>query len=95
MTADDSVEWQCRPGLAAPASAPPPWSSETGFRLAQKIRFGPCIPVGIQRVRDDVGPTSGLSHLRVELLHRGGHRGVLEVGAEDEVICAPPCIFHS
>jgi hypothetical protein len=41
--------------------------SETGVRLAQKLRVGPCIPVGIQLEKTEAGPTSGptwhLSHL--------------------------------
>jgi hypothetical protein len=43
-----------------------PWS-ENGVRLAQKMPVGPCIPVGAQRQKAGVGPTSGptwrVSHL--------------------------------
>jgi hypothetical protein len=51
--------------------------SEKSVRLAQKMRVGPCIPVGIQREKAGVGPTSGptwrLSHFRVSTarLRRG------------------------
>ena len=41
--------------------------SEKGVRLAQKMQVGPCVPVGIQLEKTEVGPTSGpswrLSHL--------------------------------
>jgi hypothetical protein len=33
--------------------------SEEGVRLAQKTQVGPYIPVGIQLLKDEVGPTSG------------------------------------
>jgi hypothetical protein len=40
--------------------------SDNDVRLAQKLHFGPCIPVGIQVQKAEVGPTSGptwrLSH---------------------------------
>jgi hypothetical protein len=35
--------------------------SEEGVRLAQKMHVGPCIPVGMQRLKAEGGPT-GLSH---------------------------------
>ena len=41
--------------------------SEKGVRLAQKMQVGPCIPVGIQTEKVEVGPTSRptwrLSHI--------------------------------
>jgi hypothetical protein len=41
--------------------------SEKGVRLVQTMPVGPCIPVGIQLEKAEVGPTSGptrrLSHL--------------------------------
>ena len=33
--------------------------SEKAVRLAQTIQVGPCIPVGIQRWKAEVGPTPG------------------------------------
>jgi hypothetical protein len=33
--------------------------SEKGVRLAQKMQVGPCIPVGNQLEKAEVGPTSG------------------------------------
>ena len=58
-----------------------------GVRLAQKVQFGPCIPVGIQPCQAEVGPSSGptpwrlasLSHLgerrqKVQAPERGGER---------------------
>jgi hypothetical protein len=33
--------------------------SEQAVRLAQKVQVGPCIPVGIQLEKAEVGPTSG------------------------------------
>jgi hypothetical protein len=39
--------------------------SEKGVRLAQKMQVGPCIPVGIQLEKAEVGPTFSLSNLGV------------------------------
>ena len=61
------------PGPSYPQGEPLPGqnyitSSEEGVRLAQKMRVGPCIPVGIQQEKAEVGPTSGptwrFPHLR-------------------------------
>jgi hypothetical protein len=38
------------------------FKSEQCARLAQKMQVGPCIPVGIQLEKAEVGPTFGLSH---------------------------------
>ena len=58
--------------------------SEQGVRLAQSTQVGPCIPVGIQLYRADVGPTSGptrcLSHFR-----RGGEPERFLVKAADHL----------
>jgi hypothetical protein len=36
-----------------------PSRGETGFRLAQTMQFGPHTSVGVQRLKAEVGPTSG------------------------------------
>jgi hypothetical protein len=53
-----------RPGPSPPGSHSSAFycrssASEKGVRLAQKFQAGPCIPVGIQLEKAEVGPTSG------------------------------------
>ena len=64
------------------ALAPNPFS-EKGVRLAQNMQVGPCIPVGIQLQKAEVGPTSGqtwrLSHFD------GGAGGLRDVRVRDGV----------
>jgi hypothetical protein len=59
---------------------PGPRLIEKGVRLAQKMQVGPCIPVGIQRLRAAVGPTSGptwrLSHFGRQRLGEVVHHRV-------------------
>ena len=56
--------------------------SEKGVRLAQKMQVGPCIPVGTQLYKAEIGPTSGptwlLSHL------------VLVLGLVEAIVYARP-----
>ena len=49
---------RCR-AVASPAVAARRTPIERGVRLAQKAQVGPCIPVGIQLQRAEVGPSSG------------------------------------
>jgi hypothetical protein len=55
--------------------------SEKGVRLAQKMQVGPCIPVGIQLFKAEVGPTSGPTRRLSHLDDLGG--GHLVVGLVD------------
>ena len=48
--------------------------SKKGVRLAQKMQVGPYVPVGIQLLKDEVGPTSGPTW---RLSHLSGNRGVV------------------
>ena len=52
--------------LVATCSHMPQYSGEKGVRLAQKMQAGPCIRVGVQLQKAEVGPSSGstwrLSH---------------------------------
>jgi hypothetical protein len=80
-------------------------ASERGVRLAQKMQVGPCISVGMQLEKAEVGPTSGptwrLSHLKTSLqaqklfksrchpLELGPSRGCQS--HSDHLM--PPCIF--
>jgi hypothetical protein len=70
--------------------------SERGVRLAQKMRVGPRIPVGIPLETVDAGPTSRptcpLSHLR---RHRASAQALAVVGATEPYanhVC--PSILH-
>ena len=63
--------WVPRPTRRCTISSAAP-SSEKAVRLAQKMVGGPCITVGIQLQKAEVGPTSGptwrLSHFRAGAL---------------------------
>jgi hypothetical protein len=56
-----------------------------GVKFAQKTQVGPCIPVGIQRWKAEVGPTSGPNffsqkvprEFRRRFSHLGGEAGRL------------------
>ena len=48
-----------------------------GVRLAQKMQVEPCIPVGIQREKAEVGPTSGPAWRIYHLVHKVVERQVL------------------
>jgi hypothetical protein len=62
-TRPTTLDWKLR----CTSRPPVVYCSEKGVRLAQKIQVGPCVAVGIQLQRAEVGPTSGptwrLSHL--------------------------------
>ena len=70
--------------------------SEKGVRLAQKMKVGPCIPVGMQLYKAEVGQTSGptwhLSHLGDLDRHRP--RRVIRLHVERHEVRIAACQRH-
>ena len=63
--------------------------SEKGVRLAQKMPVGPCIPVGIQPSKAEVGPTSGPTWRRAHFLAGGdvAEQPVRDVVRVQRLVC--------